>query len=434
MPLEFPIFQQIVDRTRADIAAILPDLDPTLENSLIDAIVTSTSSRISDLYLDLSRLLNETFPQNASGEFLDFFGEIFGVPRLPAAAASGSAVFGGTSSTVIPLATEFSGADGVLFTSTVAVSISALQLAVTSLTRSGTTATAVFASAHGLASGISAAISGAVETDYNGTFVITVTAPDTIEYTVAGSPTTPATGTILMDTDVAIVPMDANLTGVDGNRDSGAQMNLSSTIVGVTSPGFVDFTGMIGGADTETDDSYRVRIILERSSLEALFNVAQITQQALSVSGVTRVFVKEVTPFVGAVTIFFMRDDDATTIPSAAEVAEVKSKILEIKPAHTEDADVVVSAPTPVNADFTFTALVPDTPTMEAAIRSNLEAFFRDQVQFETDVLQDQYNSVIFTTIDPSTGDTVSSFTLSSPAGDITVTTGEIAVLNSVTF
>jgi hypothetical protein len=65
----------------------------------------------------------------------------------------------------------------------------------TSITRSGSTATATLAG-HGYSSGANITISGAVETDYNGTFIITVTSSSTFTYTVSGTPTTPATGTI----------------------------------------------------------------------------------------------------------------------------------------------------------------------------------------------------------------------------------------------
>lgn len=434
MPIEFPSQAQIIARMRADVAALLPGADPTLENSLLDAIVTSAGSRISDMYLDLSRQLNELFPQTASGEFLDFFGEVFDATRLPATAASGNAVFNGTVSTLVPLATEFTSEDGVLYTSTAAVNVITSNQNITSLTRVGQTATAVFASGHGLSSGLTATISGAVETDYNGTFVITVTAADELEYTITGTPTTPATGTPVIDADIAIVPMTANDTGADGNRDSGSLISPTATIIGLTSPGFADFAGLAGGADLEDDDSYRERIIIERSSIEALFNSAEIEEQALTVDGVTRVFVQEITPAVGQVSIWFMRDDDATVIPDASEVTEVKNKILEIKPAHTDDADVIVAAPTPVTADFTFTALSPDTPELRDALTSNLTAFFREQVTFEETIEEAEYQSVIFTTIDPTSGQKVESFTLTSPSGDIVVTTGEIAILGTVAY
>lgn len=64
------------------------------------------------------------------------------------------------------------------------------------ITRSGTTATVNTGQVHGLSTGHISAIAGAVETDYNGDFQITVLTTSTFTYTVSGSPTTPATGTI----------------------------------------------------------------------------------------------------------------------------------------------------------------------------------------------------------------------------------------------
>lgn len=69
-------------------------------------------------------------------------------------------------------------------------------VSVSSITRSGTTATCTTGSAHGLVTGKMATIAGATETDYNGRFIVTVTSTTVFEYTVANSPTTPATGTI----------------------------------------------------------------------------------------------------------------------------------------------------------------------------------------------------------------------------------------------
>ena len=71
-----------------------------------------------------------------------------------------------------------------------------VEFLVSSLTRSGTTATVTTASAHGLANGAEVEIRGAVETAYNGIYTIAVTGLTTFTYTVAGSPSTPATGTI----------------------------------------------------------------------------------------------------------------------------------------------------------------------------------------------------------------------------------------------
>lgn len=70
------------------------------------------------------------------------------------------------------------------------------SVSVSSITRSGGTATVTTSTAHGLSTGDSALVAGADQTDYNIEAVITVTSATVFTYTVANSPTTPATGTI----------------------------------------------------------------------------------------------------------------------------------------------------------------------------------------------------------------------------------------------
>ena len=66
----------------------------------------------------------------------------------------------------------------------------------TSLTCSGTTALATTPLAHNFNTGDQVYIAGATQAPYNGTFTITGTTTYTFAYTVAGSPASPATGTI----------------------------------------------------------------------------------------------------------------------------------------------------------------------------------------------------------------------------------------------
>lgn len=79
---------------------------------------------------------------------------------------------------------------------------------ITSITRSGTTATATKVG-HLLRSKQIVTISGAAQADYNGNFRITVTSSSTFTFTVANSPVTPATGTIL----AKLAPLGSPLAG-----------------------------------------------------------------------------------------------------------------------------------------------------------------------------------------------------------------------------
>jgi len=77
---------------------------------------------------------------------------------------------------------------------------------ISSITNSTTTATLTTSSAHGLITGNQVVISGAIPTQYNGTYVITVTGTTTFTYTMAtapsGSATTVGTYTVLGITGV----------------------------------------------------------------------------------------------------------------------------------------------------------------------------------------------------------------------------------------
>lgn len=72
----------------------------------------------------------------------------------------------------------------------------ALPLTVSSLTRASTTATATTSAAHGLTTGDLVTVTGANQTEYNVTAAVTVLSTTQFYYSILGTPTTPATGTI----------------------------------------------------------------------------------------------------------------------------------------------------------------------------------------------------------------------------------------------
>lgn len=72
---------------------------------------------------------------------------------------------------------------------------------VNSITRSGTTVTVTTSASHGYLTGNSVQIVGASQTEYNGHWEITVTGASTFTFQISTTPTTPATGTILVTKD-----------------------------------------------------------------------------------------------------------------------------------------------------------------------------------------------------------------------------------------
>ena len=129
-----------------------------------------------------------------------------------------------------------------------------------------------------------------------------------------------------------------------------------------------------------------------------------------------------------------MRDNDTPAIPTGGQVTTVKNKILEIKPANTGDADVIVLAPTGVSVAFTFSALTPNTTSMQAAITASLQQFFDENTSVGVTIDEDKYRAAIANTVDTSTGDVINSFSLSDPVGDVIISAGEIGILDVVTY
>lgn len=149
-------------------------------------------------------------------------------------------------------------------------------------------------------------------------------------------------------------------------------------------------------------------------------------------TGVIRAEFSDLQP--GQTKVLFMRDNDVDPIPTPLEVADVKTQLLTIKPAHMAEVDLIVEAPIPKLIDFEFEFIIPRTATMRNSVKQNLVAFFRDQVQLGRVIDESIYNSVIFNTIDIETGERLQSFRLVNPTGDIQPTPTEIPLLGDVTF
>lgn len=435
MPFSFPSNRkEVSDRIKTDVQGELPESNPFLKNSFLSAIITGLAGRVFDFFLQLLVLTKQMFPDTATNTFLERWGSYKSINRDPSAQATGSVTATGTPTSTISDGEPLSTIDGTEYTTVGEVTISNNVVSISTLTRIGTTATATTASNHNLASGMSVVMAGANETEYNVTVTITVTGLNTFTYEVLGSPATPATGTITVTTDSATVSIISTEFGQDQNQDAGTEITFNGTIAGVDSVTRVQFGAIGGGTDTQSEEDFRAEVIDAYQNPTSTFSSVAIERQAKLISGVTRVFVEEITPEVGQVTIYFTRDNDANIIPDASEVTTVENKILEIKPAHIDSSDVIVSAPTGVIVDFTFTALSPNTSTMQDAVTANLQALFRDDTTVGEDLQRAAYEGTIFNTIDPSAGVKVQSFTLSTPVTDITITTGQLPVLGNITY
>ena len=425
--------EQVVNRVVSDMKSHLTNLDPTIKNTFANALAISLANRSYDYIIGLQQVEDQFFPQTAEGEFLDRWAGYEGLTRQAPTSAEGYINVSGDAGISIPLETEFDNS-GNIYKSTVAATTDSKTINVSSLTRSGYIATATTSNNHSLASGQDVTISGSLTTGYNGTYTITVAGLKKFTYTITTLPDATASGTITANWTGAQVPVESEDSGTDMNLSSGATLTIVDSIEGIDNEAYAQYLGIVGGSDEETDEALRSRVMQSRANPVTNFNSAAIEKKAREVNGVTRVYVKEIYPEVGDVTVLFVRDnDEESIIPSESEIAEVKSAIVEIMPANTSESYIHVDAPSITSVDFVFESITPWTTTMEAAITNSLESYF-ENLEFEEDVKEHQYVAAIQNTVDLTTGEAIEDFILNSPVGDVTVSGLSLGVLNSVSF
>lgn len=445
MPLEIPSRNEVVASLQAYVKTDVPELDPTVTNrrGWIGGKVRSLGSALHDWYVKLKRYGDrEPFPQKASGDFLydGWWSDITHLTRLAAAPASGRVVITGTAGTILPVDSTMTYGN-TTFTVEASAAVIDQSLAVASLTRVGTTAIVeTLAAEHQLATGMTITISGASASAYNGMFVITVTAANEFTYQVAGSPATPATGTIIASGAWGNALVTSTTTGQSTNVVAGSQMNIASPPSGLSSTAIVTFGALGGGTDIEGQEAFRTRILEALGTDFGMFSAGEIRIVTKNIPGVTRVWVVEASyegtngVLPGQVKVYFMRDLDADPFPSFSEIEAVTAALLAIKPAHMVPEDVMVFAPSPLVVNFAFSAISPSTASMQVAIRASLEQFFAEAVDLGRTITEDDYRCAIKNTFDPERGQFLTSFSLITPSGDITVASDQLPRLGNVTF
>jgi uncharacterized phage protein gp47/JayE len=426
--------QEVSNQVRADVQSQLPEVNPYLDSTLLVAMINGFVGRAYDNYDQLRIIIPNLFPDTADDDFALMWGAIFGITPNPATPSLGPVSFTGIAGSQVPINSILNDKQGNQYNLTENVDIVQQSINVISLSAVGNTVTAITSDNHNLASGNIVTISGAVPSAYNVTTPVTVTGLNSFIYTLTTSPTTPATGTILATYTNGTGDVQSLDTGADTNLAGGSQLSFSTPVAGVDNTAVVEFEGLSGGTDTESLNDFRARYLERIRNPNTPFNVATIIATAKEVPGVTRVFVAETTPSLGQVTVRFTRDNDPSIIPTPTEVQTVKNQILTIKPANMQDQDVIVEAPIPRVVNFIFQSLTPDTSTMRDAVNNSLDEFFKESTTLGVDVQQLAYNSAIFNTIDPQTGDKVTAFFLNDPTGDISINSNEIAVLGSITY
>ncbi|MEG1633341.1 MAG: baseplate J/gp47 family protein [Oscillospiraceae bacterium] len=245
--------------------------------------------------------------------------------------------------------------------------------------------------------------------------VVCVTAAETAFVTTAAAVV--AIGSLFAD-----APAEASLPGSSGNAPADGVCYMQQAPTGVSRCG--NPAAFFGGADAESDDSLRKRVLQSYRSLPNGANAAYYEARARDTDGVAAVSVLPKRRGVGTVDVVIA---SPTGQPSAALVSAVKAKL----DAEREICvDIAVSAPRAVGVSVTA-ALKPKAGQSFAALKTEAEAaiaaYFTGERLGES-VLRARLAELLWSV--PG----VANYSISVPAADVAIAADSLPVKGSVTI
>jgi uncharacterized phage protein gp47/JayE len=419
-------------------------INPSIRNSFISGLVNSMGAGFDENNDLISQILKQLFVKTAQGEYLELWGNTYGITKKAAKKSTGFAIFTGTSGLDVPIDTTLTTADGLEYITKQQGTIINSTVAIASIVRLGTTATATTISNHNYATGQLITIAGADQLDYNIiNQSISVISENQFTFVVNNNPVSPATtsGSIEAKATFTFVNIESLDYGAETNQVNGSELLLDTPIINIDDKAIVNFNGLTGGSDEEDDEELRIRILERTSNLTAPFTKVGIPIFIKNNTiNINKIWVKTATPKAGQVEIYFVKDNQVNILPSSQDLQDVKNLIVGqvagvdgILPANMSDSSLFVLAPNIIDVNFNFTSISPNTQEMQEAITQSLQDFFNsDLVNLGQSVLKNEYESAIFNTIDNSGNSPI--YSLSSPSSDIIINSGELARLGTINF
>ena len=209
--------------------------------------------------------------------------------------------------------------------------------------------------------------------------------------------------------------------GTEGNAPVGTVLVLASPVSGLDSQAQAA-DGLTGGADEETDESLKSRLLATIQRTPMGGTQADYEQWALEVPGVTRAFVTQEMGR-GTVTVRFMMDGTYPDgVPKDGDRQAVAAHIETVRPV-TADVYVVLPVADPLNLRLRIT---PDTAAIRLAAEANLRAAVRrDAVPGGTIFLSRLHEALSLTEKEED-------HVILSPTANVTPETGHIVVPGNI--
>ncbi len=245
--------------------------------------------------------------------------------------------------------------------------------------------------------------------------------------------------------DATPLIVNAVVPGSAGNTPVGATLTLTVSIGGVSSTGVL-VTALVGGADQETDDSLRSRMLAEFAAPAQGGNSSDFRNWLLQIPGVTRGWVNPLGAGPGTVVVYTMFDiseaanngfpigsggiayaETRQAYPFATgDLQAVASFLFPLAPVPTL---VFSAAPTPQPINIAIQGLNPASSALQAAVIASIAELFVVNGSPLGSVL---YLSGIASAIESTAS--VINYTLLSPATNVVIPVGYLPTVGTVTW
>jgi uncharacterized phage protein gp47/JayE len=219
--------------------------------------------------------------------------------------------------------------------------------------------------------------------------------------------------------------VEAVAAGFAGNAAPATPLSLTSPISGIDTEAVVATPGLAGGADAETDEQYRARLLERYAKPPAGGSQADYIAWTLEVPGISRAYVLTNLDDLGKVFVTFAVDDDpAGPIPSPGLVDQVQAYLDERRPL---GARAVVFAPTAQALDPDI-RVKPDNAAVRTAVEAQLADLVRQRGGPGVVLTIGEIREAISTAPGESTHELV------GPTADVEVADGALLVLGTITW
>ncbi len=233
---------------------------------------------------------------------------------------------------------------------------------------------------------------------------------------------------IALDSDGSIVKARSIDPGSNHNIEDGVSFSLINPILGVNST--AESKGFSGGTDTEKDTELRSRLLFRLRNPPQGGAAHDYISWSQEIPGVTRSWVFKNYRGPGTVGVTFVLDAEADIIPDpeSKPFKDMKEYLVERSPI---TADVYLFAPKAKIIEPEI-RLTPNTESVQNEVKEELlDLFYRSAevggaYRADGTILLSKIREAI------STAEGEQDHTLISPTGNITVDTGEIAILGEI--